>query len=218
MRVIWGDLLTDSHRTALLQDLAKLHQTTIRSSVRLTRRSLALAERPLLTAALNELDRPWNGGSLSEPARHALGDHAQDVRGWLDQMEALARRVRDEDGVEVLTHGEPHPGNLIHTPGGLRLIDWDTFALARPERDLWMLDDGSPEGFAVYEDLTGGSVCEAALSFYCLAWNLSDIAFFADMFRSPHEESRWVQQKWRGFLRLLGGAPSAPFGVSSQRR
>jgi spectinomycin phosphotransferase len=31
----------------------------------------------------------------------------------------------------VVTHGEPHPGNLIQTSAGLVLIDWDTVAVAR---------------------------------------------------------------------------------------
>jgi hypothetical protein len=32
------------------------------------------------------------------------------------------------------------------------------------------------------------------------------------MFRSPHQQTRWLDQKWNGFLRLLGGTPSAPYG------
>jgi len=214
---ISGDPLTASDRPALLQLLARLHRTTTHSGVRLSRRPLDLPERPFLAAAMSELDRPWKGGPLSEPARHALAGHARDVTSWLEQLEVLAQRVRDEDGEDVLTHGEPHLGNLIHTPGGLRLVDWDTVALARPERDLWMLLERSPGGFALYEDLTGRTISDTALSFYQLAWTLSDIASFANMFRSPHDETRWVQQKWRGFQGLLGGLSSAPFGVSSER-
>ena len=40
----------------------------------------------------------------------------------------------------VVTHGEPHPGNVLRMQaGGLRLVDWDTVRLAPPERDLWMV-------------------------------------------------------------------------------
>jgi len=46
---------------------------------------------------------------------------------------AMRRRV-------LLTHGEPHRGNLIWTPNGLRLLDWDTVAVGFPERDLWMVN------------------------------------------------------------------------------
>jgi spectinomycin phosphotransferase len=109
-----------------------------------------------------------------------------------------------------VTHGEPHPGNLIRTDAGLRLIDWDTVALARPERDLWMLDDGSPGCLGLFEELTGHEVSEPAVKFYRLAWTLSDIASFVEMFRSPHQETRWLRRKFRGFQRLLAGQPSAP--------
>ena len=104
----------------------------------------------------------------------------------------------------------------MHTVEGLRLIDWDTVALARPARDLWMLDDGSTRGFGSYEELTRRTVSTAAVDFYRLAWTLSDIASFASMFRSPHEETTWTQQKWDGFQRLLESAPSAPYGNPTQ--
>ncbi|HEY3810826.1 MAG TPA: hypothetical protein VGL49_05265 [Acidimicrobiales bacterium] len=52
----------------------------------------------------------------------------------------------------------------------------------------------------------------AAISFYRLAWTLSDIASLARMFRSPHEESEWIWTKWTTFQQLLAGATAAPFG------
>jgi spectinomycin phosphotransferase len=39
----------------------------------------------------------------------------------------------------VLTHGEPHPANLLSAGGSLLLIDWDTVGLAPPERDLSLI-------------------------------------------------------------------------------
>jgi thiamine kinase-like enzyme len=53
------------------------------------------------------------------------------------RFDDLLDRVREVGGPYVITHGEPHPGNLLRTRAGLRLIDWDMTALARPERDLW---------------------------------------------------------------------------------
>jgi len=213
----WGEPVADPVRTALLRVLARLHQTTGHLGDRIGRRPLDVPERSSLAKALHELDQPWTGGPLSEPARHALADHAVDVTGWLSDLDDLAHRLtdedEDEDEADVPTHGEPHPGNLMHGADGLHLVDWDTLALARRERDLWMLDGGSG-GLALYEHLTGRTINSAAVSFYRLAWTLSDIASFAAMFRSPHEETRWMRQKWSGFERLLGGAPSAPFGES----
>ncbi len=213
----WGDPLHDRDRTALVRTLASLHQTTLRSGVPIARRPLDIPERRALRVALSELDRPWEGGPLSESARHALATHAHCVTGWLDRMDGLAKQLMAEGGAKVLTHGEPHPGNLIRTAGGLRLIDWDTVALAFPERDLWMLDDGSGGEFSQYEDLTRRSINNTAISFYRLAWTLSDIASFGEMFRAPHDETKWMRQKWSAFQLLLGGAPPAPFRVPSER-
>jgi spectinomycin phosphotransferase len=208
----WGDSLSDSGRDALLHGLASLHQATPRVRVPIAHRPLDLPERPLLNAALAALDRPWDGGPFSEPARHALAGHVQDVALWLEQLDRLAHTLEEAGGEAVLTHGEPHPGNLMLTVEGLRLIDWDTVALARPERDLWMLDDGSIQGLGLYEDLTRRTISTTAIAFYRLVWTLSDIASFAAMFRSPHQETEWILQKWNGFQLLLQGAPSVPYG------
>lgn len=182
----WGDQVPHGCRTALLRQLAALHQATGDVDARIARRPLDLPERPLLRAALDALDRPWRGGPLAEPARLALAGHAETVTGWLAKLDGLARSLGAARGEQlVVTHGEPHPGNLIMTGQGLRLIDWDTVALALPERDLWMLDDGSAGAFGPYVEITGRSVNGTAVSFFRLAWTLSAIASFAAMFRSP---------------------------------
>ena len=211
----WGDSLTGPGRDTLLHELARLHRARPRLRVPIARRPLDLPERPLLTAALAALDRPWEGGPFSEPARRALAGHVADVVHWLELLDDLARSLEETDTAEVITHGEPHPANLMRTADGLRLIDWDTVALARPERDLWMLDDGSPGVLGLYEDLTRRAINTTAIAFYRLAWTLSDIASFASMFRSPHGETGWMYQKWSGFQQLLEGAPSTPYGDPS---
>jgi spectinomycin phosphotransferase len=209
----WGDQVPHDCRTALFRQLAALHQATGDVDAPIARRPLDLPERPVLTAALHALDRPWREGPLAEPARHALADHAGTVTGWLAELDGLARSLRAAQEEQlVVTHGEPHPGNLIMTGQGLRLIDWDTVALALPERDLWMLDDGSIDPFRPYVDVTGRSVNDTAVSFFRLAWTLSDVASFAAMFRSPHQQTRWIGQKWSAFLGLLGGTPPTPYG------
>ncbi|MFG2077560.1 phosphotransferase family protein [Nonomuraea maritima] len=40
-------------------------------------------------------------------------------------------------GAPVLTHGEPHPGNVLRAGSRTLLVDWDTVGTAPPERDLW---------------------------------------------------------------------------------
>jgi spectinomycin phosphotransferase len=209
----WGDRVPPDRRAALLRQLAGLHQVTGQVDAGITRRPLDLPERPLLRAALDALDRPWRGGPFAEPARHALAGHAETVTGWLAELDGLVRSLgAAQEEQLVVTHGEPHPGNWIMTGQELRLIDWDTAALALPERDLWMLDDGSAGAFGPYVEVTGRSVNGTAVRLFRLAWTLSDIASFAAMFRSPHQQTRWTGQKWSGFLRLLGGAPPVPYG------
>ena len=159
-------------------------------------------------AALESIRAPWTGGAYSERARHALHDNAASVLDRLSQFDELAAQLDRAHAAPVVTHGEPHPGNLIRTSTGLRLIDWDTVALAEPERDLWMLDDAQES----YTEATGHPVDAAAMEFYALAWTLFDIASFADMFRREHERTRWAEQKWTGFLALLEGGRSRPYG------
>jgi spectinomycin phosphotransferase len=74
----------------------------------------------------------------------------------------------------VVTHGEPHPGNFLRTPGGLRLVDWDTTRLAPAERDLWLVED-RPE--------------DPAYAFFRLRWRLADIASFAAELSMPHADT-----------------------------
>jgi spectinomycin phosphotransferase len=66
------------------------------------------------------------------------------------------------------------------------LIDWDTVAMALPERDLWMLDDGRPDAFDAYVDATGRSVDQDAIALYGIAWHLTDIALFVELLRGSH--------------------------------
>jgi len=94
-----------------------------------------LHERASLDAALAELDRPWTGGPFSEPARHELAANAEVVTGWLASFDDLAAQVAKNGTGDVITHGEPHPGNFIRVADRFLLIDWDTVALAPPGRD-----------------------------------------------------------------------------------
>lgn len=208
----WGDPLESATRDALARGLAELHGAPALMTPGLSQRPLAVPERAGLMVALGQLDQPWSAaGPLAEPARQALAAHAAELAGRLREFDALAGQLQQDDARLVVTHGEPHPGNLIHTGTGLRLVDWDTVALARPERDLWMLDDGTPGCLGLLEELTGHVPSEPAMRFFRLAWALSDIAAFVEMFRSPHHQTRWLAGKLSGLQRLLAGELPAPY-------
>jgi Ser/Thr protein kinase RdoA (MazF antagonist) len=51
-------------------------------------------------------------------------------------LRILGRAVVDRRAVEQLLHGEPHPGNVLNTKGGLRFIDLETCCRGPVEFDL----------------------------------------------------------------------------------
>ena len=127
------DPLGTAGRDALIRQLAELHRTLPPPGLGLSRRPYAIPERAALMAALDQLGSRWEAGPLAEPARQALAARAADVTSWLGELEALAGLLRQDDADLVVTHGEPHPGNLIHTDAGAR-ADRLGHRRARPSR------------------------------------------------------------------------------------
>ncbi|MFI1096947.1 phosphotransferase [Streptomyces sp. NPDC020917] len=180
-------------RPQVLDLLVRLHA----AGVEAPRAELVLPGRGALEDALSAVDRPWNGGPYSEPARLLLAGRAAHVRGLLGEFDRLAGLVAAESAPWVVTHGEPHPGNVLRGPAGPRLIDWDTVLLAPPERDLWMVaGDGVRRGgtaddglLDAYTRATGRPVSAAALSLYRLWWDLADIANYVATLRHRHRRT-----------------------------
>ncbi|GAA1000080.1 hypothetical protein GCM10009555_102310 [Acrocarpospora macrocephala] len=169
--------------------LAELHQATPVVAATAPHADLALPGRDNLHDALNNLGHPWTGGPFSEPARRLLTTHAPHIERQLNEFDQLAAEVRHRS--QVITHGEPHPGNFIRTRTGLKLIDWETARLAPPERDLWMLDT-----LDAYTEITGYVADSAGLSYYRLRWQLTDIAIFVRELRGPHQATQDITDSW----------------------
>jgi spectinomycin phosphotransferase len=178
-----------AERAAVMAMLAELHGATNAVSGVVRTADLELPGRPRLEAALRQTDEPWSGGPLSESARQALARHAPDVAELLVLADRLAAEVARRTTNWVVTHGEPHAGNVMQTGQRHMLIDWDTVALAPPERDLWMLIDDTTDEAAVYTDATGHQLDRVAVDFFRLTWDLADLASFTDVLRSPHSHS-----------------------------
>lgn len=172
---------------------ARLHQ--VRDSA--PKRSLEVPGRSNLESALASLGQIWSGGPYSEAARDWLVRNRELVASALSRYDRLAASVATRE--RVITHGEPHGGNLIRTKEGLRLIDWDTVGLAPPERDLWMLDD-----LRMYSEITGREVDGAALDFYRLAWLVTDVAAFTAELRGTHTDNENAAHAMRA-LEITGG-------------
>jgi spectinomycin phosphotransferase len=173
----------DDERAAILELLARLH----RAKAKVRPLDLELPGRRDLEDALLALGRPWAGGPLAEPARESLAAHGAVVSELLAHYDRLAAGLPGRSDW-VLTHGEPHAGNVIRTGERYVLVDWDTVALAPAERDLWMLGD----------DADGG--------FFRLRWDLEDLAAFTKVLRSPHGENADTQKALDGISIILGRA------------
>jgi len=196
----WDQPLPAPERAELIAMLAALHAVDP-AAVRLPRIGLGLPWRGDLETALGELGRPWAGGPYAEPARELLAGAAPMVRRQLDALDRWVPRLAAAD--VVITHGEPHPGNIVHSADGLLLIDWDTVALAPPERDLWSVATGSGDEVRRYTELTGRRVDPAVLEFYRLRWALDDLSCFVRDLRAPHRRTPGTEHAWQSLETTL---------------
>ena len=186
-----------AERAALLAMLADLHEATPLAASVARRIDLALPGREKLEAALEAMNQAWSGGPLSEPARRTLAPHASDVAELLALLDRLSADVATRGTDWVITHGEPHGGNVIRAGESYVLVDWDTVALAPRERDLWMLVEDTAEEAASYTDATGQRLDQIAVSFFRLTWDLADIAAFTDLLRSPHGHNEDTEKAYK---------------------
>ncbi|HEY4611258.1 MAG TPA: phosphotransferase [Ilumatobacteraceae bacterium] len=206
----WGGSLPRFERDQLVSMLAQLHQAP--TTGRIAERPFAVPGRADLEAALADLHRPWDGGPLSEAARRELASRLDVVDSLLDQVDHFAAKAAS-DRRKVVTHGEPHPGNLIHTASGLVMVDWDTVALAQPERDLWML--GFDEAMLVrYERLTHATVDRQALAAHRLMWALTDVVAYTTQLRGQHEAGADAEWALLAIRSILEGEEPSPYGTS----
>lgn len=187
-------------RAAVVSMLALLHHATPVGSVRTV--GLELTGRGVLEAALRDVNEIWSGGPLSEPARQAFSSHADDVPAFLALADRLAAAVEQRGAAMVVTHGEPHAGNVVRADEGHVLVDWDTVALGPRERDLWWLAD-EPDDLAAYTALSGHEVDPDAVAFFRLAWDLNDVAQYLSVLRLPHVESDDTLDAYAGVTRCM---------------
>jgi hypothetical protein len=181
--------IEDDDRRSVVAMLAEIHQATAAVGSAVRSAGLDLPGRHHLEAALLELDEAWFGGPLSEPARDAVRDSASELVELLTLADRLSAEAEKRGGGWVVTHGEPHAGNVMRTSEGRVLVDWDTVALAPPERDLWMLVVGGADAADLYVRATGTQLNEAALDLFRLTWDLKDLAEYLNVLRSPHQEN-----------------------------
>ncbi|MEV0591469.1 aminoglycoside phosphotransferase family protein [Nonomuraea cavernae] len=187
----FGQELTPAQRGLVVDLLARLHEVEPPAQCAAPQRQPW--HRASLEQAIAGSDRPWEAGPFTRAAGSLVADHAKGLRRRLGEFDRLASEV-DWD-VRVVTHGEPHSGNLLWQGERGLLVDWDTVGLAPPERDLWLYE-GDLERYA---EVSGRWPQPAALAFYRLRWALDDVAIFVDQFRRPHGRTPDTELAWSAF-------------------
>lgn len=186
-------------RGMALEMIAALHLSTPAVRDVAPVHALGFGGRDDLEAFLAEPRRPWVGGPFAESA-HAVverraGELAQLAAGFDHLVSATAAARADQ----VITHGEPHPGNLMSVGGRVLLIDWDTAGLGPPERDMSVIAAPGTDDLDRYSKLTGRELDPSVLVLYQLRWYLDDIASAVGMFRNPHRDTADTR-RWRDSL------------------
>jgi spectinomycin phosphotransferase len=197
----FGELPPGPVRSAVLGALGRIHAAR---GIDAPRDTLAVPHRDELASARADLGRPWDGGPYSARTRELLALTGSVIDELFARYDALVPAVRATAETWVVTHGEPHAGNvMIPAGGGIRLIDWDTAAVGPRERDLWMLtprDDAEWAAYGAY-DLDG-----TALELYRLRWTLSEICAFTHDLRGPHRDDENTRIAWRELSGYLTAA------------
>jgi spectinomycin phosphotransferase len=195
-------------RNQVLDMIAVLHQATPAVRDGAPRHILSFACRGDLDAFLLRPDQPWDSGPFAETARGLLLPYAPDLRHLVTTFDRIAESTRPDRAELVITHGEPHPANIMSADGRLVLIDWDTVALAPPERDIALIATSLNEGVDRYQRSAGRELNPIVIGLYRLRWYLDDIASATRLFRNPHHDTPDAR-RWRlGLARHLEQLPA----------
>ena len=124
--------------------------------------------------------------------------HSADLARLADGFDGLVESTAPARARQVVTHGEPHQANVMAVDGRLMLIDWDTVAMAPPERDVSQIAAADNAGIDRYQQATGRELDPAVLTLYRLRWYLDDLASTVRMFRNCHADTadtrRWLDE------------------------
>jgi spectinomycin phosphotransferase/16S rRNA (guanine(1405)-N(7))-methyltransferase len=206
----WGDYRDPDQRAGVLSMLIAVHSAPYGASSGAPEDDYAIQMREELERALAEGIAVIEHGPYSVPFAHLLATHEPALRVALRKYDELVELARGESVRRVLTHGEPHPGNTMLTLDGWKLIDWDSAALAPPERDLWDLDPGDGSILAGYAKATGYTPHESLLELYSLRWDLADLALFAADFRRVHAQDANSAKSWSSTQNVVRGLVGPP--------
>jgi len=184
----FGPYPDESLRGQVLEMIAALHRSTPAVRGLAPVHVPGFAGRSDLDAFLLEPERPWSGGPFSAGAHRLAAARAADIARLTAAFDRLADDTAPARADPVITHGEPHPGNVMRVGHQLVLFDWDTVALAAPERDIALIADG-PADVDRYQQAAGRAIDPAVVILYRLRWYLDDLSSAVQMFRNPHRDT-----------------------------
>ncbi len=216
-------------RGSVLDMICALHKSTSVVRTCAPRHVLRFAGREDLHAFLASPDRRWESGPFAEAARRLLVPHAAALAQLVMDFDRLVESTRRVRVHLVITHGEPHPANVMAVDGRHVLIDWDTVGLAPPERDVSLIVTADNEGIERYQQATGIALSPAVITLYRLRWYLDDLGSATRMFRNAHHDTPdtrlWRDgvsghldrlPEWRAALAWTHTAPGRPGLQASQ--
>jgi spectinomycin phosphotransferase len=186
--------LDDARRSVVARMLGELHRQPRPRRLPTWRPSIG----PPSSSRRQDLERcldleQWQGGPWSVPSGRLVVDAGPVVRKALRRFTLLAAAVNGNADRWVLTHGAPHPSNLVHTLDGPRLLDWGTTALGPRERDLGEVlgDAEGPEPWYAYVEAGGrpDPLSPDTVELFALQRQLSLVAEHAVQFSRPHEDT-----------------------------
>ncbi len=202
-----GEFESSADRHAVLALLVRLHRA---KAARPPADNFEIPGRAALLAAMHSTGQRWQAGPYGTRSRDLLARHAADLGALLAAFDELAGRVRTRGGRMVITHGGPDAANVLKTPAGLVLVDWESALLAPPERDLWALAESDPGLLDAYSDATGTAIDTDALALYRMWYDLAEISLYVRWFRSGHDDTADAAEGWRNLQYFLRPAQRWP--------
>ena len=148
-------------------------------------------------------DWPAPTGPYADEVGSLLLGYEEVVYGLLDRYDGLAASITARDVQHVITHGEPHAKNVVHTQTGPMLIDWDTVRWAPRERDLWSFPDRQSwlDGYGADVEID-----DDIIETYRLQWSLVEIADFATSLATAADQTPDLEVALRELRRYLKAA------------
>ena len=208
----WGPLRHDDQLGAVVSMLIDLHNAPLGRTLGAPQEDYRVQRRDELERALAEGADVPDRGPYSLALAELITRNAPALSAVLQKYDKLVAEATPS-APRVLTHGEPHAGNTMLTGDGWKLIDWDTAALAPPERDLWNLGPSDGSAFNNYAEATGYRPRPALIELYKLRWDLNDVSLSAAALRGDHIEDANTTMSWenvQGVVRSLAESVALP--------